>query len=273
MSARFLPLLPACLLLAACDTDPVSWEATTLLEATPLAPQPASEEVLRALPPSALPTDARGRRCDASVRVATLNGGHVVAVWWAVRADSTAVLLSARGEITRPAGDPTANAVATATWEPAVPIDTVDRGAHGCTRPAPAVAFEPRTAYVHVSYPLDAPEGTGVFFAHSMDAGRMYHSPVSIVYGPRLASTAIAAVGDTVAIAYEDPNTAEPQVALALSVTAGHIFEEKSIPVSAGAWAAVAPTVAVDARGVTVAWRERRPDREVPMQRRGAWAR
>jgi hypothetical protein len=219
-----------------------------------------------------MPTDARGVRCDSSLRIARRAGADVVAAWWVVRGDSTAVLLAARGEVMRASRAPWE--ATTASWEPAVAIDTLDRGPHGCARPAPAIAFEPRTGYVHVSYALDAPEGTGVFFAHSMDAGRMYHSPVAIVYGPRLVRSAIAVRRDTVAVAYEDPNADDPpQVALALSVTAGHLFEQKSIVVTAGAYAASMPEVALDDAGVTVGWREQRPEREVPMRRRATWAR
>jgi hypothetical protein len=264
-------LVPIALLLAACGGAPLSWE--------PAAPA-AGEPLARPLPAQSLltaPADARGTACGASLRVAPAPGRGIIAAWWAVRPDSTAVLLAARGDVILD-GDQHGRVplrLAQATWEPALAIDTLDRGAHGCARPAPAIVAEPRTGYVHVSYALDAPEGTGVFFAHSMDAGRMWHSPVSIVYGPRLGATAIAARGDTVAVAYEDPNGADPpQVALALSVTAGHIFEHKSLPVSAGAYAATTPEVALDAsEGVVVGWRERRPEGEVAMRRRGSWAR
>ena len=41
---------------------------------------------------------------------------------------------------------------------------------------------------VYVAYSMAAPEGTGVFFAHSM--GSMLHAPVPVIYGERLVSTA-----------------------------------------------------------------------------------
>lgn len=262
----------ALLAVTACDGLPLRWEA-----AAPSSAEPLEAWAAPPLAAGMMPVAGRGTRCDASLRIARREGGDVVAVWWAVRPDSTAVLLAARGTLLLE-GDQHGRApsrVTEATWEPAIVVDSIDRGAHGCARPAPAITFEPRTGYVHVSYAMDAPEGTGVFFAHSMDAGRMFHSPVSIVYGPRLATTAIGARGDTVAVAYEDPNSSTPpQVALALSVTAGHIFEHKSIPVSAGAYGAVAPEVDLDPSGtVLVRWRERRPDGEVAMLRRATWAR
>jgi hypothetical protein len=258
MPRRLLPIL---LLLAACGGAPLAWE--------PAAPDRDATTVRARPDVRPLPAGARGATCPGSMGVVRVDSG-VVAVWWAVRPDSTALLLSARG--TR---DPRRVPPWAVEWGPVVAIDTLDRGAHGCARPAPAIALEPRTGYVHVGYAMDAPEGTGVFFAHSMDAGRMWHSPVSIVYGPRLAATAIAARGDTVAVAYEDPNSADPpQVALALSVTAGHLFEHKSIPVSAGAYAATSPEVALEpSGGVVVGWRERRPDGPVAMRRRATWVR
>jgi hypothetical protein len=266
MPRRLLPFLVPCVLFTACDGAPLRWEPAAPVEApVALAAPRAAGLVLARFP------EVRGASpCPESVRLVPVADSAFVATWWAVRPDSTAVLVAARG-VGRHDGEGSASA----EYGPPLAIDTLDRGAHGCARPAPAIAFEPRTGYVHVSYAMDAPEGTGVFFAHSMDAGRMFHSPVSIVYGPRLVATAIAARGDTVVVAYEDPNSSDPpQVALALSVTAGHIFEHKSVPVTAGAYAAVAPEVAFDASGmVTAGWRERRPGGDVPMRRRAAWAR
>ena len=80
MPARSRLLLPICLLVTACDTEPVRWEATTPLEAEPVTAQPTSDAPPPTLPPAALPDDPRGHRCDASVRLAPLGGGHVVAV-------------------------------------------------------------------------------------------------------------------------------------------------------------------------------------------------
>ena len=62
-----------------------------------------------------------------------------------------------------------------------------------------------------------------MFFAHFM--GSMLHSPVAVIYGERLVATAIAAEGDRVAVAYEEPNGTRQQVDVALSQTQGHIFE------------------------------------------------
>ncbi|MEX2153937.1 MAG: hypothetical protein WD825_11410 [Gemmatimonadaceae bacterium] len=45
----------------------------------------------------------------------------------------------------------------------------------------------------------------------------MFQSPVSVVRGERIGLTAIAARGDIVAVAYEDPNCDPPRVSLAVT--------------------------------------------------------
>lgn len=208
---------------------------------------------------AALPGDPRGVRCDSSVRVAAAAGDTATrfAVWWSVRPDSSAWLVAARS---RDGGR---------TWAGPVPVDTLDRGGRGCARPSPSAAYDPTGGYVHVVYFLDAPEGDGLFFAHSMDAGATFHAPVAIVYGERPSRATVAASRDTVAVAYEDPNTRQPQIALALSRTAGHIFESKSLPVSGGALPAEAPVVGVRGGRVVVAWRELQGERATVVRRAG----
>lgn len=100
-------------------------------------------------------------------------------------------------------------------------VDTADVAHAGCTRPPPALTVVGDD--VHVAYSMVAPEGTGVFFTHFMYG--MFHSPVAVIYGERLVPTAIAAQGDTVAVAYEEPNGSRQRIDLALSTTMGHIFE------------------------------------------------
>lgn len=274
-------LLPF-VLLVACDTGPLAWAETMPDESPPATP---------ALPALATrPADPRGTMCDSSLRVVAIAPGpagatpnqaldhaamghampaapaaaagadsaRLVAVWWAVRPDSTAWLLSARGS----AGG--------AAWEPAVPVDTMDRGPRGCARPAPSVAWTGENGYVHVAYWLDAPEGAGVFYAHSMLRGRLYDTePQPIAYGPRVSRSAVAARGDTVVVAFEDPNGRAAAMVLALSLTTGHGFVDKSIRASPGDFAAMAPWVAVDSAGVLVRWSEQREGRAVPLRRRG----
>ncbi|HVE77238.1 MAG TPA: hypothetical protein VNA89_00115 [Gemmatimonadaceae bacterium] len=135
-------------------------------------------------------------------------------------------------------------------------MDSLDRGVDGCRRPAPSVAADSATGYVHVAYSLQAPEGPGVFFSHSMDGGVVYHAPVPLVYGERAAATSVAARRDTVVVAYEDPNASPRRIALALSPSMGHIFEPR-VPVSGESVPADAPRVGLGDGVVAVAWRER----------------
>ena len=158
-----------------------------------------------------------------------------------------------------------------------------DRSVVGCARPAPGIAVDPDSGYVHVVYHIVAPEGPGVFFSHAMrmgapmpaghamsehaghdmSAGMMWHAPVPIVYGERPSAAAVAVHGNAVVVAYEDPNSGRvPRIALAISRTQGHIFEERAADIS-GAAAAAHPLAAVRGSTVAVAWRESERPREL----------
>jgi hypothetical protein len=230
----------------ACSADPVDWTdersvaapaATTALSANgDLVADSLALLAERVVPPSSA--------CAGSLRLATANK-TLYAVWWSPRPDSGARLLSAH------------SSDGGATWSAIAPVDTVDRGVAGCRRPAASIAADSASGYVHVSYGLVAPEGPGLFFSHSMDGGGSFHSPVPILYGERLGVTSVAAAGDHVAVAFEDPNSATPRIGLALSRTMGHIFEDRLLPVSDDNGAASHPLVAVQGRRLTVAWRQR----------------
>jgi hypothetical protein len=236
--------------LAACVDAPVDW--------TPAAPEsaPAGARAVVVTAAGALRPDSllqladqvtppAGGVCPGSLRLAR-NGRTLYAVWWSPRADSGARLLSAH------------SADDGASWGPPALVDTLDRGVSGCRRSPPAIAADAASGYVHVSYGLVAPEGTGLFFAHSMDGGATFHSPVAIVYGERLGRTSVAASGDLVAVAFEDPNSSIPRIGLALSLTMGHIFEHRVMPVSDDNGAASHPVVALAGRRIALAW-EKRP--------------
>ncbi|MFN2565701.1 MAG: hypothetical protein ABR499_11950 [Gemmatimonadaceae bacterium] len=239
---------------AACTEPPVRWRESA---AVPPAPTPETRLALDAaggiewLPPEPAPltVPAGSAACPGSLRIARAGAQDVYAVWWQPRPDSSAALLAARS----PDGG--------RTWPDVAPVDTADRGANGCRRPAAAVAADAATGYVHVTYALVAPGGTpGVFFAHSPPGHFMFHAPVPIVYGERPGRSSVAASGDVVAVAYEDPNAADPRVGLAISRTLGHTFEHR-VPASTGIGAAVEPRVAVAGATVAVAWRQRRSAR------------
>jgi hypothetical protein len=160
---------------------------------------------------SAMPADSL--RCDGSFVIAS-EGPRTYAAWLRRRADSTVVVVAAR----RDGGN---------AWTTPATVDSVDVGKFGCSRPPPSIAVA--DGYVHVSYSLKAPEGFGVFFAHSMDQAATFHSPMTVIYGDRLSVTAIAAHGMRVAIAYEDPSGSRRRIGVAISKTQGHTFEPREV--------------------------------------------
>jgi len=245
----------ACTLaLGACEKAPVAWRGDALA-----VPMPASGDegsvpvdahlVLRsdgspALEPiAAVPSVPRdSSACPGSFRVSALSPTEIYGVWWSRRDGGRAVLLASRSDD------------AGGTWMAPVPVDTTDRGAIGCARPAPAIAADGSSGYVHVAYFLNAVGGPGVFFAHSMDRGELFHSPVPIMYGDRPSSTAVAAADSVVVVAFEDPNSERAQVALAMSRTWGHIFAPQRPEASSGTPDAERPLVALRKQLVAVGW-------------------
>jgi hypothetical protein len=164
---------------------------------------------------------------------------HTFAIWWNLRADSTANLVTSRSPDRG------------ATWSPPILIDTADVARAGCERKAPSATTIDDDLYV--AYSMRAREGTGVFFAHFM-AG-MFHSPVPVIYGDRVVETAIAAQGERVVVAFEDPNGRAQRVNVAISRTQGHIFEDHTTA-SRDVDAAILPDVAVAGDKLAVAWRQ-----------------
>jgi hypothetical protein len=231
---------------AGCVPQPVAWEEERALPAAAVAAPIALDGAGRvaAAPPGASPAapPAGDAACPNSLQVAAAAGQERYAVWWAPRADSTARLLAAHS------GD------GGVTWPDAYVVDSLDRGARGCRRPPPAIAADARNGYVHVTYALDAPEGAGIFYAHLMDPRAQFELPVPIVYGEGSGATAVASDDQTLAVAYENPNSRRAQVALAVSLTAGHTFEGKSVTVSGDDAEGASPRVAVRGRRVAVAW-------------------
>jgi hypothetical protein len=238
----FLALLTA---LAACDTSPVEWTD----------PVPAAQGAAA----GRLTIDASGqpRFVNDSVSAATVPGApglcrsslrlargssHLYAAWWSIRPDSSAVLYSA------PSAD------SGATWGKPVSVDTSDVSSRGCDRPPPSVVAVGDD--LHTAYSMIAPEGTGVFFAHFM--GSMLHSPVAVIYGERLVATAIAAEGDHVVVAYEEPNGSRKQVDVSMSSTQGHLFDWH-VTASRDVDLASAPAVALAGKTLAVSWVTRRP--------------
>jgi hypothetical protein len=199
----------------------------------------------RSAPAPSLPVGAG--QCPGTVRVARdSTTGDWYAAWWGARPDSTAHVLASRS-------------VDGAAWEPPVAVDTTDVGRVGCDRPAPAVAADRGNFFV--VYAMTAREGPGIFASHSMDRGTMFHAPVAVVYGERIGRAAIAADGDIVAVAYEDPNTEPRRISLALSRTMGHLFQSR-MAVSPATGQARDPAVAVAGGRIAVTWRRGDGDAE-----------
>jgi hypothetical protein len=197
----------------ACRNDRVRWEAPRAITGDTLGlvtvTPAASVEFARPL--TALhPEDSLA--CPASFAV-VVDGAAAYAAWFRRRPDSSVAIVAAR------------SADGGKTWSTPGMVDSVDVSRAGCARPSPSIATA--EGYVHVSYSMKAPEGHGVFFAHSMDHGATFHSPMIVVYGDRLSATTTAAHGMRVAIAYEDPSGSGKRIDVALSRTQGHTFEPR----------------------------------------------
>ena len=261
-SAKFVaPLL--FVLAAGCESSPIEWRGLAeRLAVDPTSDETASADVARLVfdPTGApalggvarhAPSPAAGDplACEGSVRTAAAAGTEVYGVWWSRRGDGTAVLRAARSDD------------AGLTWSSPVAVDTTDRWAVACARPAPAIVADSISKYVHVTYFLHGPDGPGVFFSHSMDRGALFHAPVPILYGERPAETAVAAADSVVVVAFEDPNSKRPQVALAVSRSWGHMFARERPRASSLESPAARPLIALRDSLVAVAWRG--PDRSL----------
>ena len=247
-------VLVAVCLVTACDKSPVTWRDDARQIPMPAAGDegavPADARlVLHADGSAALESIARTgslpadtAACLASFRTSALSSTEIYSVWWSRRTGGRAALLSARSDD------------AGGTWSEPVPVDTTDRGTTACERPAPAIAADATSGYVHVTYFLTSPGGPGVFFSHSMERGELFHSPVPIMYGDRPAATAVAAADSVVIVAFEDPNSQRSQIAIAMSHTWGHIFSRERPEASVGTPVAERPLVALRAPLIAVGW-------------------
>ena len=242
--ARMLHVVAVSALVAlGCGEGPVEWSAMRTATAEPsvqLAPDGALlPDTMAAL--AARIRSPEGGVCPGSL-VVSRAGPRLYAAWWRARPDSGAHLLAAHSEN------------GGGSWSIPSPVDTTDQSVTGCNRAPPAIAADSASGYVHVVFSLLGREGPGLFYAHSMDAGATFHSAVPIFYGDRLGRSSVAADGDVVAVAFEDPNSRSPRVGLALSRTMGHIFEERLLPISDDNGIATHPLAAVRGRRIAVAW-------------------
>lgn len=233
--------------IAACAPSPVEWVEGRFAESSgdALAIDAEGRAVLRPAARVTVASLPAADACPGSLQLASAGAAELYGVWWSPRPDGSVRLMSAL------------SADGGATWQDAVPVDTTDRGHRGCSRPPAGVAADSASGYVHVVYYVEGPDGPGLFFSHSMDRGMLFHEPVPVVYGPGPVSAAVASDGNTVVVAYEDPNTARPRIGLQLSRTMGHLFEERLPVISSGNAASSEPAVAVRGRTIAVGWMER----------------
>jgi hypothetical protein len=237
----------------ACADSSVAWDEIRAVKG-PAAGALEADGSFRADSTAALATHVmppESNVCPGSLVLAH-SGPRLYAVWWRVRSDSGAFLRAAHSED------------GGRTWSTPTPVDTTDQSVSGCRRTPPAIAADSASGYVHVVFALLGREGPGLFYAHSMDAGAMFHAAVPIFYGDRLGRASVAADGDAVAVAFEDPNSRALRVGLALSRTMGHIFEERLLPISDDNEIASRPMVAVKGRRIAVAWLRGDPSDDRP---------
>lgn len=236
-------LLVALMLLPGCAGDDVAWTDPLTLSAAAGDGQLKVDHKGRVglVPDTTIGVASTldSAACAGTARNARLDDGTVAIAWWSVRPDSSAVLYAASS----PDGG--------STWTSRIRVDTADVNTTGCNRPAPSIAAS--AGFVHIAYSMRAPEGVGVFYAHSMNDGKHYEAPVTIVYGDRLSAAAVASDRGNVAVAYEDPSGSRPQIGLAISRDWGHIFQDRTRG-STGVGSAIAPQVAISGREIAVSW-------------------
>jgi hypothetical protein len=229
-------LLSVSLILIGCVDDPVQWGDVSYRNSQLGDPDTRSAIMSANLPAVA----GTSGPCLRSIRPAGA-GADLFRVWWSARSDSS-VLLSMQHSRDRGA-----------TWGPAAEVESRDRGRRGCARPAPGIFYDSAGGNLHLVYFIEASDGAGVFFAHSMDKGGMFHSPVPVVYGSTPSVASVASRGDNVVVVFEDPNATTPRIGIALSRATGHIFDQRG-QVTPDEAPAVRPWVALDSDTVKVWW-------------------
>ena len=223
--------------LSACVTEPVQWGDVSYRQSQLGDPDARSAVMSANLPPV---TDTPGP-CIRSIRTSGTEA-DLFRVWWSSRSDSSTILSMQRSSDRG------------GSWQAPVVVESRDRGRRGCDRPAPGVYYDPVSGYLHLVYFIEGNEGAGVFFAHSMDKGGMFHAPVAVVYGNTPSVASVAGMGDSVVVVFEDPNSTTPRIGIALSRSAGHIFEQRG-QVTPDDVQAVSPWVALDHEKITVWWK------------------
>ena len=225
------------LLLTGCVNEPVEWGNVSYRQSQLGDPDTRSSVMSANLPAIA----GASAPCITSIRTAGA-AGELFRAWWSSRSDSSVVLsMQHSGAQGR-------------TWQPPVEVEPRDRGRRGCDRPAPGIFYDPASGNVHLVYFIEASDGAGVFFAHSMDKGEMFHSPVPVVFGNSPSLASVAAHGDSVVVVFEDPNSTTPRIGIVLSRVSGHIFDQRG-QVTPDDVLAIAPWVSLDRNRIRVWWK------------------
>ncbi len=235
--------LPWLFVLGACADGGITWGPVTYGG----SPSTASATVATVvtLPP-------RGGAGCADIVVAA-RGGERYAAWWVAGPDGGSVLMLARS----PDGG--------AHWDTPLVADDRDAGGLRCSRPPPSLFADETSGYLHLTYHISPVGSPGVYFTHSMQASALgttgmgvLHMPVPVTHGDRPVRSSVAGRGDTVVVAFEDPNSAKPRILLALSTGAGHVFSAYGAVSPPGA-AAASPRVSLVGDSVRVYWIETGP--------------
>lgn len=235
MRAKFT--IASFLFLTGCVGEPVEW-GNVAYRTSRLGDPDTRSAIMSAGLPSIPGTISP---CIMSIRRAG-DTSELFRAWWSVRRDSSVVL-----SMQRSANQGT-------TWDTATEVETRDSGRRSCQRPAPGITYDSASGYVYLVYFVEASDGAGVFFAHSMDKGGMFHSPVPVVYGNTPSVASVAAHGDSVVVVFEDPNSTTPRIGIVLSHTTGHLFDQRG-QVTPDDVAAVAPWVVLNHKRITVWWK------------------
>ena len=231
---RTLPFV-AFALAVACAPEPVKWtKLSTDAPTTSTSPAHAIPGNFQ-LPPNA---------CPNSLAVVQMSATEIHATWWQSDSSGQIQLAVAR---TSDAG---------ANWSTQMIAHAQGRAGFPCSYPPPAVDADSATGYVHLAYFLQAKEGAGVWYTHSMDRGRSWHAATALIFGDAPARSSVASDGWLLAVAYEAPYEPSRQIWLALSPDAGHTFE-RGVSVTQGSMLAANPRVSLEDRSISVTWTER----------------
>jgi hypothetical protein len=125
-----------------------------------------------------------------------------------------------------------------------------------CNRPPPAIGIDAATGTAYVAWHGMSNFGPGILVMQAPTPGKQGSVAFRIDSGAAVRMATVAAVNDTVAVAFEVTESWGSGIRLALSATRGHIPDVRGA-VSPSGVRAFAPLVALRDGRVAVAWNER----------------